>query len=113
MSTEIPAAVLEAAEKVRSLGGFPLLVATTDKDLPFVVFSRPNIEQLSQYVAKASDASVGPLLAAIGLSRISAKYPDASVLSGVELVRPFAIMRAVQALLADLGLSVKAQKKSL
>lgn len=113
MSDQFPPEVLEAAARIRALGGFPVVVASTDPQLPFVVFERPNLAALSSYVAKASDAAVGPLLAAVGLSRTSAKYPSPEIFSGMEIQRPFVIMRCVQALLADLGLSVKAQKKSL
>lgn len=113
MSDQLPSEVLDAATKIRTLGGAPVVVASTDPQLPFVVFERPNLAALSGYVSKASDAAVGPLLAAVGLARTSAKYPSPEILSGIEIQRPFVIMRCVQALLADLGLSVKAQKKSL
>lgn len=113
MSDEFPSEVLDAAAKISALGGFPVVVSSTDPQLPFVVFERPNLAALSSYVAKASDASVGPLLAAVGLARTSSRYPSSEILAGMEIRRPFVIMRCVQALLADLGLSVKAQKKSL
>ena len=113
MSDQLPSDVLDAVAKIRTLGGAPVVVASTDPQLPFVVFERPNLAALSGYVSKASDATVGPLLAAVGLARTSAKYPSPEILSGIEIQRPFVIMRCVQALLADLGLSVKAQKKSL
>lgn len=109
--SDLPEDVLAVASQITKLGGVPVVVSTTDPDLPFVVFARPNLGELSQYVAKASDAAVGPLLAAVGLARQTAKFP--SSLASIEAARPFVIMRAVQAMLADLGLSAKAQKKSL
>lgn len=110
--SDLPEEVLQAAAQITRLGGVPVVVSTTDPDLPFVVFVRPNLGELSQYVAKASDASVGPLLAAVGLARQTAKFPLQSI-PAIESARPFVIMRAIQAMLADLGLSAKAQKKSL
>lgn len=113
MSEEFPKEVLDAAAQIKSMGGFPIVVASTDAGLPFVVFQRPNLVDLSGYVAKASDAAVGPLVAAVGLCRVTARFPSPDVFRVIENERPFVIMRCVQAMLADLGLSAKAQKKSL
>lgn len=109
----IPDEVRAAAESVASQGFRPVVISTTDSSLPFVVFSAPTIAQLSQYTAKASDASIGPLVAAVGLARMSVAYPSLEHLNSVLALKPFAVMRAVQALLADFGLSARAEKKSL
>lgn len=113
MSDVLPEDVLAVAAQIKSMGGFPIVVSSTDPGVPYMVFLRPNLAELSGYVAKASDAAVGPLLAAVGLSRVSSRYPAADTLKAVEIERPFVIMRCVQAMLVDLGLSAKAQKKSL
>lgn len=113
MSDALPEDVLAVAVQIRSMGGFPIVVSSTDAGLPYVVFQRPNLADLSGYVSKASDAAVGPLLAAVGLCRVAVRFPAPDTLKVIEVERPFVIMRCVQAMLADLGLSAKAQKKSL
>lgn len=85
---------------------------TTDESLPWVVFAVPSLGILSQYVAQAGDAAVGPLQGAVGLARICVRYPTREVLEGVVAVKPFVVMRAVQVLLRELGLSARSEKKS-
>ena len=109
----IPPEIISVIETLETSGQRPILVATSDVDLPFVVFCIPTIKDLSTYVAKASDASVGPLMAAIGLSRISAHYPSQDHIEKTVRLRPFVVMRAVQVLLGELGLAARAEKKSL
>lgn len=109
----IPDEARAAAESVTAQGARPVVISTTDPSLPFLVFAAPTISQLSQYTAKASDASIGPLVSAVGLARMSVAYPSIDQLNAVVNLKPFVVMRAVQALLADFGLSARAEKKSL
>ena len=109
----IPDEVRNASERLTSQGERHVVVSTTDKDLPFVIFAVPALGQLSQYVAQAGDAACGPLLAAVGLSRITGRYPAAQVIEDMVRLRPFVVMRAIQVLLRELGLSARAEKKSL
>lgn len=108
----IPDEIKSASEKLTAAGTRHVVVSTTDASLPFVIFGIPTLGQLSQYVAQAGDASVGPLMASIGIARMTIQYPSGLVLEDVVKVRPFVVMRAVQVLLRELGLSTRAEKKS-
>lgn len=109
----IPDEVKAASERLTGMGERHVVVATTDSELPFAIFSIPTLGQLSQYVAQAGDANCGPLLAAVGLARITGRFPAGDVIEGMVRARPFVVMRAVQVLLRELGLSARAEKKSL
>ena len=104
--------VKSICEQMTQRGERFVAATTTDENLPWVVFSVPSLGVLSQYVAQAGDASAGPLMGAIGLARICVRYPAKDAVEAVVAARPFVVMRAVQVLLRELGLSARAEKKS-
>lgn len=101
-----------ASEALTSRGERHVVVGTSDSLLPFAIFTIPTLGQLSQYSAQAGDASTGPLLASVGIARMAIRYPSSTILEDVVKARPFVVMRAVQVLLRELGLSARAEKKS-
>jgi len=102
-----------ASEALTSRGERHVVAATSDPLLPYAIFSIPTLGQLSQYTGQAGDASVGPLVASVGIARMTIRYPSSTILEDVVKARPFTVMRAVQVLLRELGLSTRAEKKSL
>lgn len=109
----IPQEVRDLAAKLQDQGYRPVLVATSDKALPLVLFQAPTIGQLSRYIAEASKVETGPLMAAVGLARQVVVYPSRDALQVVETQKPLVIMRAVQEVLRDQGLATRTEKKSL
>lgn len=109
---EQPATLPEILAALKEKGHRCIPIQTSSPDLPWIVFRMPSLGELSGYTFQASQAEVGPLMATIGLARILTLAASHEVREVIEL-KPFVVMRAVQALLAELGLAVKAEKKSL
>lgn len=112
MSGDTPDVVKALCEQMTQCGERFVVATTTDENLPWVVFAVPSLGLLSQYVAQAGDASVGPLQGAVGLARVCVRYPGPEVIASVVATKPFVVMRAVQVLLREMGLSARAEKKS-
>lgn len=89
----------------------PMLIETTCEALPWVVFKFPSIRDLSEYTKQAS--VVGPLQASIGLfASMVQGLPAGATTESILSTKPMVVMRAVQAVLRDLGLDARAEKKS-
>ena len=98
-------------EQLQAVGLRPILVTTTHESLPWVVFSSPNLQSLSEYTLQAQ--KFGPLQAAVGLFRLMVKGVPQGCDPEVLISRtPFVAMRAVQVVLRDCGLDASAEKKS-
>jgi len=88
-----------------------MLIETTCEALPWVVFKFPSIRDLSEYTKQAS--VVGPLQASVGLFVSMAQgLPAGTTTESILSTKPMVVMRAVQAVLRDLGLDARAEKKS-
>lgn len=101
------------AEEMQAAGRRPILVATSDELLPEILFRAPTIGEISTYVLQASLPETGPVIAAAGLARICVSKGHAELLAGAIDRKPLLVMRAIQVILRDLGLSARAEKKSL
>lgn len=111
MEQDQPATLPEILATLKEKGYRCITIQTSSPELPWIVFRVPTLGELSGYTFQASQAEVGPLMAMVGLSRILTLAASHEVRDVIEL-KPFVIMRAVQALLAELGLAAKAEKKS-
>jgi hypothetical protein len=110
----VDARIHAAAEQIASQGLRPILVSIAGVEgFPEILFKTPTLGQLSTYTFQASQPAVGPLLASIGLARQIAVIPSARDLEPIVSSAPYAILRAVQVVLRDLGLGARAEKKSL
>lgn len=92
-------------------GGPAFPVVTTSPDLPWCVFRIPFLDVCSSYVRASRE---DPLMGAMGMARMTiVALPQGVDLEALIASKPFVVMRAVQVLLAELGLSTRAEKKSL
>lgn len=101
------------ADQIQAAGGRAILVATNDELLPEILFRAPTIGEISRYILEASSPETGPVIAAAGLARICVAHDHSERLGAAIARKPLLVMRAVQVLLRDLGLSARAEKKSL
>lgn len=108
----VEADIQAAVKQLSAIPGSPLLpVTTTSPDLPWCIFRIPTLDICAEYV-KASRES--PLFGAMGLARMTlVAMPEGSDLELLIATKPFVVMRAVQVLLAEVGLATRAEKKSL
>lgn len=113
LRASLPADVAAAIDYQEQSGGKPVLVSTTAAELPWVVFRAPRLSDVALYTTQASPSGAGPLMASIGLARLLVVHPAAPNLQRIVETKPFLVLRAVQALLQDLGLGARAEKKSL
>ena len=101
-----------AVAALGNMRGGPILpVTTTAPELPWCVFRTPSLDICGQYVQQSRE---NPLLGAMGLARVCmAAAPEGFSLEALIASKPFVVMRAVQVLLGEMGLSTRAEKKSL
>lgn len=113
LRASLPADVVAAIDNQEQAGGRPVLISTTAPELPWVVFRAPRLSDVALYTSQAAPSGVGPLMASVGLARLLVVHPAAPDLQRIVDTKPFLVLRAVQALLKDLGLDARAEKKSL
>ena len=103
--------LLDTVAKARDAGFAFVAVQTDSPDLPWILFRKPTLHDVSLYTRESRE---NPLMGAIGLGRMVAIGLPAGIdLQVLIETKPFVLMRAVQVLLADLGLGTRAEKKSL
>ena len=106
-----PATLPEILAALKEKGHRCITIQTSSPDLAWIIFRMPTLGELSGYTFQASQPETGPLMATIGLARILTLAASHEVRDVIDS-KPFVVMRAVQALLAELGLAAKAEKKS-
>ncbi len=101
----------EAAHVAQTRGMRVYAVTTSDESLPWALFLVPTLDLCDGYVSRAR---VSPVSAAVDLfQRTLVGYPQGVEPMSLIQERPFVALRAMQVLLASLGLTVGAEKKSL
>lgn len=101
----------DAAAVAQTRGLRVYAVTTSDESLPWALFMVPTLDLCDGY---ASRARTSPVTAAVELfQRILVGHPQGVDPMLLIQERPFVALRAMQALLASLGLTVSAEKKSL
>lgn len=101
-------------DKATEAGHRPILVSLTGvPGVDHMLFRMPTLLQLSGYTYHASQPSSGPLMASVGLARQIALSPVGTSLEALVTSHPYAILRAIQVVLRELGLAAHAEKKSL
>lgn len=102
---------LDTVANARQAGYSVVAVQTDSPNLPWILFRKPSLQDVSLYTRESRE---NPLMGAIGLGRMVAIGLPAGIdLQALIEIKPFVLMRAVQVLLAELGLGVRAEKKSL
>lgn len=96
---------------IQETGQRAMVIGTTSSALPWAVVLIPMLPDLSMYTLEAQKD--GPLMAAVRLfQKVARGFPEGVTLETVVHKEPFVILRIVQALLKDLGLEARAEKKS-